>query len=390
MRIAVFSNTYYPTVNGVAISAEMQRAEMERLGHEVHVFAPAPRGYDTSRDDERIHRFPSLDAPVEVDYQVALPFSRDVREALSTTRFDVVHGHHPMWVGDWASYYAKWMGVPLVTTIHTQYDIYARMLPIPNAILKAYLEAKVRTYCNRCTLVTTPGYGSLHRLRRLKIKTPMAVVPNPIVLADFWTADGSKVRDMYGFAPDDFVVGYVGRLSQEKNLGTYLDAAEIFLSQLPQAKVMLVGDGTERSKLMKRVATMENGDRIVFTGNVPYASVPEHCAAFDLFLTASLSEVQPLSLAEAMACGKGVVAFDIPGCNDMVDNGHNGFLVPLSAEGGGLAEAVLRCASDPNQLARISGAAREWAKRYDQRAVVEQMLQIYEAAIVRYRRLPAS
>lgn len=380
MRVAIFTNTYWPTVNGVAISIANLREGLQSLGHEVHVFAPAPRDFDASEDQEHVHRFPSLPAPVEADYHLAFPLAPRVAKVLRHQDFDLVHTHHPMWVGEWGQWYARWMGLPIVTSVHTQYEIYSKLVPLPEALTNHYLKVRVRSYCNHCDLVTTPAISSQQRLLNLGVTTPIEVIYNPTDLSALWEADGSAVRAQHDCAEGDILLGYVGRLAPEKNLDALLDAAEIILERLPRAKMLLVGDGPSREGLERRAAQMPDGDRVRFTGRIEHKLIPQYDAALDLFMTPSLFEVQPLSFAEALAAGTPIIAMDAPGANDMIEDGVNGRLVPPAEQGAGLARCALEVLSDPAGLKAMSARAREWANRYDRMTVVHRMLEAYEHA----------
>ena len=380
MRVAIFSNTYWPTVNGVAISIANLRQGLQNLGHEVFVFAPAPRDFDVSEDQDHVYRFPSLPAPVAADYHLAFPVAPAVARELRHHDFDIVHTHHPMWVGAWGQWFARWMGVPLITTVHTQYEIYSKLVPLPDPLVNGYLKVRVNSYCNRCDLVTTPAESSRQRLLKLGVTTPVEVIYNPTDLSPLWEADGSGVRAQFGAGPDDILLGYIGRLAPEKNLGALLDAAEMFLPQAPSARLLLVGDGPSREGLQRRAERMPCGDRILFAGRIEHSLIPDFDAALDVFITPSMFEVQPLSFAEALATGTPIIAMDAPGGNDMVENGVNGRLVPPAEQGAGLARVVLEMLSDQQGFQAMRERAREWANRYDRMTVVGRMLEAYERA----------
>lgn len=380
MRVAIFTNTYWPTVNGVAISIANLREGLERLGHSVHIFAPAPHGFDTGTDHERILRFPSVAAPVEADYQLALPVAPNITRVLLKHRFDLIHTHHPMWVGVWGQWYARWMRLPLVTTVHTQYEIYSKLIPLPDPVINFYLRTQVKAYCNRCDVVTTPADSSRQRLLKLGVQRPVEVIYNPTDLSDHISADGQSIRAKFGCGPEDLLMGYIGRMAPEKNLGALLDAAEIILPRLPHVRLLMVGDGPSRQSLQDRAAAMPFGDRIHFAGRVEHAVIPMYDAALDLFITPSMFEVQPLSFAEAMAAGTPVVAMDAPGGNDMVADQINGRLVPIEEQGPGLARVALELLTNPAELKAMSERARDWARRYDRMTVVHRMLEVYEMA----------
>lgn len=382
MRIGIFTNTYSPTVNGVAVSIGNLRSGLEALGHEVYIFAPAPPDFDLDQDDERIIRFPSFLAPIEADYPIAMPVSAAVNKTLRKLDFDLIHTHHPVWVGVWGQWYARWSGTPLVTTVHTQYEIYSKLIPLPDSVVDAFLRVRVSSYCNKCDLVTTPAESSKKRLLDLGVTTPIEVIYNPTDLSAHQGADGGVVRRQFGIGCDDIVLGYVGRLAPEKNLNMLLDAAEILLPRDKRLRLLLVGDGPSREAMEKRVKEQALADRVHFAGNVEHHQVPLYDAALDMFITPSMSEVQPLSFAEAMAAGAPVIAMDAAGGNDMVEDGVNGRLVPPAEAGAGLARCVTEVLADPLILPRMRQQSREWAKRYDKPAVVNRLLEIYDRAIL--------
>jgi glycosyltransferase involved in cell wall biosynthesis len=350
------------------------------LGHEVYIFAPAPSESSSEEDDPRIIRFPSVPAPVEADYPLAVPYSQAAVRALRKMEFDVIHTQHPVWVGVWGQWYARWTGTPLVTTVHTQYEIYSKLIPLPDVVVEAFLRVRVVSYCNKCHIVTTPAESARRRLMEQGVTTPIEVVYNPTDLSAYERADKAKVREMMGCQEGDVLLGYVGRLAEEKRLPVLLKAAEQVLREYPTARLMIVGDGPARERLEALAGDLGLGERIRFVGAVPHDRVPEYHAAIDLFLSASLTEVQPLSFAEAMAAGTPLVVMDAPGANDMVKDGHNGRLVPPGGGAEALAEAARAFLRDREELRRMGNQAREWARRYSRPEVVRRMLEAYEKA----------
>lgn len=385
MRIAIFTCTYHPSRNGVANCVEAYRRGLKRRGHEVFVFAPAPSDYDASGDPSDVIRFPALSAPGDWDYDIAVPYSRPVMDALRDVPFDLVHTQHPMWVGVWGQWYARWTGLPLVTTSHTEYELYSRVVPLPAPLVEAYLTSRVVTYYNHCTLITTPVASAQRRLRKQGVVTPVEIMPNPIDLAQLPTPDPARVRRELGLDDACFVMGYLGRLAPEKNLETVLDAAAIAMDRLARpARFLMIGGGTELAALQAHAARLGIGDRVHFTGPVEHSEVVHYQAALDVFITASLSETQPLAYTEAMAVGTPVVALKAPGAQDMFEDGVNGLLA-LPREGpGGLAAQVIRLAQEPELCARITGAAREHVKGYDLEVVVDRLEEIYHMAQERH------
>ena len=381
MRIGIFSNTYHPAVNGVALCVEQYVKGLQARGHEVVIFAPAPDDYDRSQDPEWVYRFPALPLPVEMDYSIAVPYSRQVAKALRRLDFDIIHTQHPWWVGAWGQWYARWTNTPLVTTVHSHYWLFARLVPLPEPLVESYMRMRVAAHCNKCDLVATPVESMRRMLEQEGVRTPIEIVPNPTDLARFRDAEGGAVRGRYGLPPEAVVLGFVGRLSPEKNLPFLLEAVGQVLRSHPEAYLLVVGEGSERADLEQQVARQHLTGRVLLAGLVPHEEIPQYQAAFDLFVTASLGETQPLAYTEAMAAGRPVVAVAGPGAEDMIQPDYNGLLAPAGAEPTVLASRIEELVEDPTRRARLGAQARESALRFDLPAVAERLEQVYHRAL---------
>lgn len=378
MKIAIFTNTYWPTINGVAVSATNLREGLLKLGHEVYVFAPDDDDLDKAKEQKNVYRYPSFNIKEIADYELALP-SLKISEILGKHKFDIVHTEHPIWIGKWGMSYAEKNELPLITTVHTQYELYAKLIPLPQNILIPILKNRLNKYLNNVDLVTTPGEGSKKRLIKQGVTNEILVVSNATDLSDYWKADGEQIRKDLGVAKDEKLIGFVGRLSQEKNVSVLIDAAEKVLKKIPSAKFILIGDGPDRAELEEKAKSIS--DRIIFAGKVDHKEIPKYYGALDLFLSASQSEVQPMTFAEAMATGTPVIVFDVAGCNDMVEDNENGLLVDDKRGATGLAEACLKILSDEKELKAMSQRATKWASRYDLLSATKEMVVAYQKAI---------
>ncbi|MCD6351375.1 MAG: glycosyltransferase [Armatimonadetes bacterium] len=382
-RIAFFTNTFAPDVNGVAHVVKAFYTELTRRGYEVRVFAPRSRQRDPFADDPHVCRYASLPVP-GMDYALALPGTGPAARELKQQSFDLVHTHHPLWVGQWGARLARQGSLPLVTTIHTHYELFARLAPLPQGMVRSYLRRTVTRYCNACDLVTTPAESNRQRLVELGVRPPVVVVPNPIDFQALQSANGAAVRQRLGLE-DKFVMGYLGRLSPEKRIEIVVEAAALVCHQRPDAHLVLVGGGTARERIERALREHGLQDRTTLVGPVPHDQVADYHAAFDVFLTASEGETQPLAYAEAMAVGTPVVAVAEVGAVDMVRDGHNGFLVDKATPAHDMARAVLRLAHDRGLLARLAAQARRDAQQYDIAAATDRLCEAYELAVARAR-----
>jgi len=380
MRIGIFTNTYPPAVNGVANCVATYRQGLMDRGHDVVVFAPCPGDYERRADPDNVYRFPAVPVPLDMDYSIAFPYSRSVVKALRRLDFDVIHTQHPVWVGAWGAWYARWADVPLVTTVHTEYELFANMVPLPEALVEMYLRVRVTSYCNKCQVVTTAVDSTRQRLQEQGVTTPVEILPNPTNIATFAAADGRAVRRRYGVNDETVLLGSVGRLSPEKNLGLLMAAVSQVLRREPHTAFLVVGEGPKKEAMQQMAANMGIAERVFFAGAVAHTEIPDFQAALDLFVTTSLSETQPLAYTEAMAAGTPVVAMKAPGAEDMIEDGINGLLADEEAGASGLAEVVLGLVQDPARRAEIGHRAQEWVKQFDVDHVTQRLLGIYEQA----------
>lgn len=381
MRVALFSNTYPPSLNGVANVTHFYRLGLEEIGHEVHVFGPEPKGEDPFEDDPAVHRFRSVRIPGEVDYMLALPplFSKSLGRMTEMMSFDIVHTQHPVWVGTWGQSYGRRKGLPIVSTAHSQYEVYANRTFLPTEWIEPVVTRHVTQYFNRCQVVTTPVRWMRELLIKRGITAPVELVPNPVDLSALRGPQRDETRKKIGLTNGDMVVGYLGRLSSVKRLQVLINAVSLLAKQRPDVRLVVVGDGSNRAA-MRRLAKRRLGDRATFVGAVPHAEVEHYHAAFDVFATASSSETQPLAYTEAMFVGTPVVALATPGAADMIEDGVNGLLVPPGEGAEGLARAVGRVIAEPDLAGRLREGGRAFAEARHYTAVAGRLEEIYALA----------
>jgi glycosyltransferase involved in cell wall biosynthesis len=181
-------------------------------------------------------------------------------------------------------------------------------------------------------------------------------------------------RRQFGAKPDDFVIGTVTRLHESKGNSFLLDAARLVLDRRPDAKFILVGEGPLRQPLEDQARRLGLGDRFVFAGFV--RDVAGALAAFDLSVFPSLWEGTPLTVFEALASAKPIVATDADGLVDVLTDRQDARIVP-KRDAHALADAILELMSDASQRTQLAAAARTTAGRYDIAAFVNKMEQLY-------------
>jgi glycosyltransferase involved in cell wall biosynthesis len=164
-------------------------------------------------------------------------------------------------------------------------------------------------------------------LVKLGVDSPIHVAPNGVDLKPFRRSNQAVDRSRFGFSDDDIVLIYVGRLGIEKNLAFLLRAFFGVAQAYSNVKLLLVGSGPDKENLQYQVKLADpDGVLVHFTGFVPYEELPGYLAASDAFVTASVTEVHPLSVIEAMAAGLPVLGTSSPGIGDTITDGVTGLL----------------------------------------------------------------
>jgi 1,2-diacylglycerol 3-alpha-glucosyltransferase len=163
-------------------------------------------------------------------------------------------------------------------------------------------------------------------LRSFGVDSAIEVVPNGVDLKPFRDEIYPIERGNMGFSETDTILIYVGRLGPEKNIPFLLRSFAGAVQAFDNIGLVLVGDGPERDNLEDRARQMGINSRVRFLGLVPYSEMPAYLKMADAFVTASVTEVHPLSIIEAMAAGLPVLGINSPGVGDTVGDGITGFL----------------------------------------------------------------
>lgn len=361
---------------------EALRAYLEREGHEVFVFAPRFPGY---RDEgDFVRRFPSITPPAKVRFPLALPVAPGLFREVRRLNIDLFHTHHPFGMGAIASRFARRLQRPIVTTIHTQYEHYLHYIPVPTPVLRPVVRRIVAGYCNACHGVTTPAAGMAAVIRDYGVSNPVAVVPNGVNLQRYRDADGAAARRRLGLSSDMVVGLFTGRIAPEKNLPALLEMTRQVTQQHPEFRLVVLGDGPDLPALRRQAAEMGIAAHVLFPGAVTHEEVAPFCAMADLFLTASVTEVNPTSVIEAMAAGTPTVAYDTFGAREIVRVGEDGLLTEHTPQA--LAAALSGLLTNREALARMAAQAIRNADRFSLEATGRQMMDVYARARERLAR----
>jgi glycosyltransferase involved in cell wall biosynthesis len=363
---------YKPVVNGVTRMVSMYKTHLEARGHEVTIFTlGAP---DSASDEQGVVRSPGVPLG-STGYYFSPRYSQKAQDLLK--QMDIIHCHHLFMGLEFAHRYSR---CPIVYTNHTRYDLYlSAYSQIPQPVADLFMRRLWPRLTEYCDVVVAPS-GSLQEVMEVfGVRQPVIVIENGIDLS-LYQRPSQPVRKSTLAIPDEaVVVAYAGRLSAEKNVSKLLDEFGMGQSSFPTLHLLLIGTGPQAGLLQKQVRKLGLVDNVHFTGSVDYELVPNLLAAADIFATASVSEVHPLAVIEAAACGLPVVAYNSPGILETIEDGVSGMLT--SQARGYLASAFVILAMSSKRRHYLGDGARKSSNRYDMNRTVERTSSLYQSLL---------
>lgn len=426
MRIGLFTETYRPSINGVAFVVETLKRRLEQLGHEVYVFCPARsiRAKLIDEDDDRIIRFRSVQGAFYDDYDLPLFYPPVAARRIRQLKLDVIHVLTPAQIGMLGMHAALRHDIPVVvqhsTDVYQYIEHYPRVVPgllafcsvFPYSLklsrpdvaewLRMYrprggrigwgrdiVQKAVTLMYSRSDSVIALSRKSVGQLRSWQRTTrhcyDITLLPNGIdALPEPSPEEVTRWRRDHGIDDGDELVTFVGRLGAEKNLPVLIPMIEQVLRQRPAARLVFVGDFDFRPTLEAMARRSLARDRITFTGAMPRQTLGLAYGASSVFVFPSTMDTQGWVLHEAAHAGLPIVMVDSE-LSEVVEEGRNGFLT--QNDPAHLAERVLALLDNDALRARFSAHSRRLAARFTEEKHALALEQVYRRAIISHYNL---
>ncbi|MBF0385472.1 MAG: glycosyltransferase, partial [Candidatus Omnitrophica bacterium] len=376
MKILMMTNSYAPMVGGIEQSIRSFTLEFEKLGHEVFIVAPECAGVPL--DEVGVIRIHAIQNINHSDFSMALPMSSLLPELLKTFKPDIIHCHHPFWMGDIALRLSSQALIPLVFTHHTMFEQHMHYLPIQNEGTKRFITELFTGYANMANQVIVPSESVRALLLERGVKTSMEVIPTGVDLQKFSKGGGNVIRKRLGIPLDAPVIGYIGRLALEKNLEFLSRSVAGYLKKEDKAHFLLGGEGPLKDMIKSVFNEQGLGKRLHLAGVLKGQALVDCYHAMNVFAFASLSETQGIVLVEAMAAGVPVVAIDAPGVREVVKDGYNGRLIFEESQNN-FIEALSWCLNQPkSEFEQMRKNAQAATKEFALDQCAKRMLKIYQ------------
>ncbi|MEO6056172.1 MAG: glycosyltransferase family 1 protein [Gemmatimonadales bacterium] len=373
MRIAVFSEVYWPMVSGVGVTLVRLTDALQARGHQVRVYSATYALPDGAADRPEAHRSPSVPFFLYPDVQWAFPRLRDVVDDLAAFRPDIVHVATEFSLGIAGVKAARQLDLPLIASAHTDYDQYAARYGVPWALragwhyLRWFYGQAHQVLCpSRVYEETVHTHGVLHTGIWSRGVDPEVFSPR---------YRSQAYRAGFGVGPGDLLVTYIGRIAREKNLGLLLEAWEMLAAERGPANLVLVGRGPLEEEIRRREIP-----GVSVTGLLEGPALSAAYASADLFAFPSATETFGNSLLEAMGSGLPSLVAASGGVLEFAEHGRNAWLVaPDSAPA--IAEGLGRLLGDAALRHRLAAGALATARARDWDTVYDRLLEDYRTAI---------
>lgn len=368
MKVALFTETFLPKVDGIVTRLRHTVEHLQRFGDRVLIFCP--EGGLTEYKGSQIYGVTGFPLPMYPELKMALPRPA-IGEALEAFAPDLIHVVNPAVLGLGGIYYAKSMHIPLVASYHTHLPKYLEHygLGIFEGLLWELLKAgHNQAALNLCTSSAMVEELTNHGIERCDLW--QRGVDTESFRPDLASRE-MRDRLTQGH-PDDSLLIYVGRLSPEKQI----DKIKPILETVPNTCLALVGDGPYREELENHFA----GTRTHFVGYLHGEELGAAYASADAFVFPSRTETLGLVVLEAMAAGCPVIAANAGGIPDIVSDGENGFLFDPTNDDG-MIEATERLLANQIERERLRRKARQEAERWSWGAATRQLQGYYQAVL---------
>ena len=387
MRIGIFTETYTPYISGLVTSVVMLKKGLEKLGHEVYIVTANMKGFKYHYDEkERILEIPGIKTGIYDARQTSIYPLRAVNK-IKSWNLDVIHSQTEFSIGTFARLIAHQFNIPLVHTYHTMYEDYVHYITKGyfNRSSKKIVEYLTLFYCDKTVnelIVPTKKTYDLFK-EKYQVDRNIYIIPTGIEIERFYDENIDKtklaeIRKKLNLKEDEFIGLFVGRLGQEKNVEFLLDVANNLKDKLPKFRLLIVGDGPDIDKYRKIVKKYKMEDKVFLPGKVAWEDVPYYYHLSNIFLTASHTETQGLTVIEAMAAGSVPVCIKDESFESMVVDDLTGRIFKDMNE---CESIITELYNDKKTVDRLSNQAVINSDRFSSRYFAESVLDVYKKAI---------
>lgn len=395
MKIAVFSDNFYPELSGISDSLVEQARELCGLGDEIVFHAPR-----YSKKDFAVSHLPyqeiRIGEGVSVKRLFALPFPAPTKQGrmvipffmswipLLKNRPDIIHTHLFFGAGFEGLVTSFFLKRPLIGTSHTPLTEFLQYSPIQAKFLQKFALRFVSWYYNRCDFVTAPSQGILDEMKQYGFTKPSRVISNPIDLDNFFPAteyEHAALKKEFGLT--SFTVLYTGRLAPEKHIDDVIRAIALLKETIPEICLAITGHGEGEASLRELAKGLGIEGHVKFFGTVSPEDHARIYRAADVFAIMSTAETQSLSMMKAMASSIPALGARARGLAEYIKHNENGYLIE-PGDYKTLSEKILFLYQHPEERVRLGQGGMATVKQFSRAKIAEEWQSLYKDVVAKH------
>lgn len=334
MNIAIFTDNYFPNINGVSSSIYTLANGLIEKGHKVYIFSISDpsKKIKLVETNPIVYRVPSVSLIFVKPYRAVKPYYIGVVSLCRKFKIDIIHSQTEFSMGVMGHLIAKTLGIPHIHTYHTMWEDYTHYithgLKVVDVPAKTVARKISSSYCESANTLIVPTEKVRQSIISYGVDMPTYVIPSGINLKPFSSESINKerieeIKKEWKILPTDKVLLSIGRVAHEKSIDMIIRQMPEILKRNPNILFIVVGDGPATEDLKQLASELNLGDRIRFPGFVPYSEVATYYHVGDAFISCSTSETQGLTYYEALASGLPVIARYDDCIADILNDGIN-------------------------------------------------------------------
>lgn len=395
MRVGIFTESYPPLVNGVSTSILMLEHALTKLGHEVFIITVSDNKKDyVLENNGHILRLPSVNLANCYDYKMTSVYPIKAVNMIKKMNLDVIHSNVEFTVGIFARVVSEQLSIPLVHTYHTNWEDYTHYITknkkILDDICKKLLKYLVVFFEDKTVTELIVPSNKIYNLFKDKYKFTknIHIIQTGIETSKFYKEnfnqkDINSLKKKLGIKKKDFVVMTISRLAKEKSVDRIINNHKELVKKYSNMNLLIVGDGPDIDKLKDEAKSLGVSDSVIFTGKVPLSDIPIYYQLGNVFVTASKSETQGLTVVEAISSSLPVVAVKDDSFVNSVIEDFNGFVFTDDEK---YINSISKLYEDKDLYNRLSNQSRLLSADFSSEYFALKVLKVYETAIENYKK----
>lgn len=366
LSIGLISDDFLPAMTGVGVHLQDLARELVSRGH--HVFLLTSRRHNELEQEEwnEVHIYRLRTLKLYGFYQT-LPTKQEINQIFIKERPNLIHHHYLGYMMMQACHVAQTLSIPQILTYHFGPSVLTR--PLLMRPFRRLIEKQVVAYSNRLSAIIVPSLPLITELRK-NIHVPIHHITN-------WISFDEKEYSSLKKDTRPFTILFVGRLAYEKNISLLLRSLKDVLQTLPDARLLIIGDGPDKTILIKESVALHIDKNVTFLGHIEHDRLPSYYSTCDVFVLPSKEETFSLVAIEALWFSKPIIVTrTIASARELVTEGINGYVVDADRDQE-LTQRLITLAHDESLRNKMGLASREKAQAYSKNILIDSIESLY-------------